>query len=636
MKEPVVANRLPMFRAPQLATLVSDVPDGAGWIFEMKYDGYRCLAAINGDAVRLFTRSGKDWSTQFAAMMKPMSRITTGTALIDGELCALDAAGRADFATLRRALSAGSAPLVYFAFDLLELNGKDLSSLPLIERKARLATLLGKRRRTDPIQYSAHVVGHGQKVYLEVCALGGEGIIAKRAEAPYRGVRSRSWLKVKCAKRQDFVIGGWSPSPRKKTFASLLVGTWVEGALEYRGRVGTGFTVDQAEVLQRKLEARSRKTSPFTGVPAAIARGARWVTPELVAEVGYAEYTPDGLLRHPAFLGLGGKTSSREVVLEVAESSRSSSASALDTDQAVAAAQGAGIQVSSPERVVYPRHATRKIDLIAYYVAVAERMLPYVAKRPLSLLRCPKGQAKTCFFQKHDSGGFPKAMRTVAIAAKDGREGNYFYVDGLGGLIAGTQMNVMEWHLWGSRINNVEKPERIIFDIDPDDSVSFSEVRAAAVDIAKALAVLGLQSFPLVTGGKGIHVIAPLVPRTEWPVVKEFCRAFAHHLANGEPKRFVATMSKAKRKGKLFIDYLRNERGATAIAPWSGRARASAAVALPVSWDELRSIASADAVSFGEAAERAHGGDPWPEYFSIKQTLTAAKIRVLEAALSGP
>lgn len=620
---------MPTFHAPQLATLVSDVPDGVGWIFEMKYDGYRCQAAINGDAVRLFTRSGKDWTNRFAAIVQPMSRITRGTALIDGELCAFDATGRTDFATLRNALSSGDGSLVYFAFDLLEENGEDISQLPLVERKARLETLLGRTKHSAPIQYSAHVAGHGESVYKEVCANGGEGIVAKRADAPYSGVRDRSWLKIKCSKQQEFVIGGWSPSQKRKPFASLLVGTWEDDAFVYRGRVGTGFTVDEAEVLQQKLEARSRKTSPFKGVPRGIARGARWVTPELVAEIEYAEYTADGLLRHPSYLGLRGDKPARDVGLEVAQTSKSVTRAVLDEKTAAAEAERAGIRITSPDRVMYRVQPIRKIDLVAYYVAVAHRMLPYVASRPLSLLRCPEGLAKACFFQKHDSGGFPDAMRVLTITEKDGSAGDYFYIDDVGGLIAGTQMNVMEWHLWGARTKNVEKPERIVFDIDPDDRVSFAEVRVAAVDIAKGLAALGLQSFPLVSGGKGIHVIAPLVARTEWPLVKRFCSAFANHMADAEPTRFVATLSKAKRKGKIFIDYLRNERGATAIAPWSGRARESAAVAVPVSWEELGSIVRADGVSFGEAAERARATDPWPDYFSIKQSLNAERLLAL-------
>ena len=277
------------------------------------------------------------------------------------------------------------------------------------------------------------------------------------------------------------------------------------------------------------------------------------------------------------------------------------------------AAEAAGIHLTSPDRVVYPGQGVTKADLVAYYAAVADRMLPYIENRPLSLLRCPQGRAKYCFFQKHDTGGFPDAMKSLMITEKDGEKEDYFYIDDLAGLIAGTQMNVLEWHIWGSRNKDVEKPERIIFDIDPDEGLGFDAVRSAAVDIGKALEAWGLQSYPLVTGGKGVHVIAPLVPNAEWPEVKAFCKAFAQRLADREPDRFIATMSKAKRKGKLFIDYLRNERGSTAVAPWSSRSREGAPAAVPVSWDELETIKAANQFSLadrrrtGQAARSVEG-----------------------------
>jgi bifunctional non-homologous end joining protein LigD len=621
---------LPDFRPPQLATLVTDVPEGSDWVFEMKYDGYRCLAAISGEQVRLYTRTGKDWSEQFKAIAPPLARITKGTALIDGELCAFDARGRTDFSTLKDNLSNGG-PLTYFAFDLLELNGEDLAKSPLIERKARLEKLLGKIESSSLVQFSAHVTGNGQKVFDTVCREGHEGIIAKEANATYRGERTRSWLKVKCSKRQEFVIAGWSASTRKKTFASLLLGTWDDGKLIYRGRVGTGFSVDDATALQQQLNARARKTNPFANAPRAIARKAHWVAPELVAEIGYTEFTPDGILRHPSFLALREDKPAGEVRLEKpAPATRASGK--LDAQAGIDAAEAAGIKLTSPDRVVYPGQGVTKADLVAYYAAVAERMLPYIEQRPLSLLRCPQGRAKYCFFQKHDTGGFPDAMKSVMITEKDGSKEDYFYIEDLAGLIAGTQMNVLEWHLWGSRTKNVEKPERIIFDIDPDEDLGFEHVRAAAVDIGKELEAWGLQSYPLVSGGKGIHVIAPLRATTEWPEVKGFCKTLAQRLADREPDRFVATMSKAKRKGKLFIDYLRNERGSTAIAPWSSRSRQGAPAAVPVSWDELETIKAANQFTLAGAAERAKKPDPWKGYFDTTQAITKA----MWSAVDGP
>lgn len=571
---------LPDFRPPQLATLVTEIPEGGDWLFEMKYDGYRCLASIAGSQVRLFTRTGKDWTEQFAAIVPPLARLTKGSALIDGELCAFDAKGRTDFSALKDHLSSGG-PLTYFAFDLLERDGKDLSKLPLSERKAQLETLLGKIEASSLVQFSSHVTGNGRKVFDRLCREGHEGIVAKEADAPYRSERTRSWLKVKCVQRQEFVIGGWSPSTRKKSFASLLLGTREDDKLVYRGRVGTGFSQGDAEALQRRLDSRSRKTNPFANVPKALTRSAHWVAPELVAEIGYAEFTPDGVLRHPSFLGLREDKLAGDVAMEQPALGAGPS-TALDAQAGVVAAETAGIKLTSPDRVVYPGQGVTKADLVAYYAAVAERMLPYIEKRPLSLLRCPQGRAKYCFFQKHDTGGFPDAMKSLLITEKDGSREDYFYIEDLAGLIAGTQMNVLEWHLWGARNENIEKPERIIFDIDPDEGLGFAEVRAAAVDIRNELDGWGLQSYPMATGGKGIHVIAPLRPKTEWPEVKAFCKTFAQRLADREPDRFIATMSKAKRKGKLFIDYLRNERGSTAIAPWSSRSRQGAPVAVPL------------------------------------------------------
>ena len=618
---------LPAFRQPQLATLVTDVPEGSDWVFEMKYDGYRCQAAISGQEVKLYTRTGKDWTEQFAAIVPPLARITKGTALIDGELCAFDKSGRTDFSTLKDHLSSGG-PLTYFAFDLLELDGKDLTKKPLIERKAALEKLLGKIESSSLVQFSAHVTGNGQKVFDTVTREGHEGIIAKEARAAYRGERTRSWLKIKGSKRQEFVIAGWSPSSKKKSFASLLLGTWEGKKLIYRGRVGTGFTMDSAHELQQQLDARARKTSPFDDVPAVIAKAANWVTPELVAEVAYTEFTPDGILRHPSFLGLREDKPAKSVKVE--KPAPSAKATALTDKAGIAAAEAAGIKLTSPTRVIYPGQGVTKADLVAYYAAVAERMLPYVENRPLSLLRCPQGRAKYCFFQKHDTGGFPDAMKSLLITEKDGGKEDYFYIDNLAGLIAGTQMNVLEWHLWGSRTKNVEKPERIIFDIDPDEGLGFADVRDAAQTIRRALADFDLESYPLISGGKGIHVIAPLRASAEWPMVKAFCKGLAQRLADNEPDRFVATMSKAKRKGKLFIDYLRNERGSTAIAPWSSRSREGAPAAVPVSWDELPDIKAANQFTLAAAAERAKRPDPWKSYFTTGKAITKAMVDKVE------
>lgn len=602
----------PAFRPVQLATLVDSVPAGDNWLFEMKYDGYRCLAAIAGDSVRLYTRNGLDWTEQFGALVAPLQMLKIGPALIDGEVCAFDDKGRTDFTTLKAVLSDGGR-LEYFAFDLLEADGKDLTRLPLTERKARLEKLLSKTARNDPVQYSSHVEGHGQKVLDALCRDGHEGVIAKRANAPYRGARSKDWLKIKCLKRQEFVIGGWSPSSKRKGFASLLLGSWEGGRLAYRGRVGTGFDHDTLVELGSRLEKSERKTSPFAAVPKAIARGAKWVKPELVAEIAYTELTGDDILRHPSFISLRGDKPAKEVCMEKSQS--------LD-DDGEAVAEKLGVRLTSPDRVVYPGQGITKSQLVAYYEDVAKAMLPHIKGRPLSLVRCPQGRTKQCFFQKHDTGGFPEQLCSRSVVEKDGDRQDYFYVEDLAGLVAGTQMNVLEWHIWGAHFDEIERPDRLVFDIDPDEGLEFSAIVSAAIDIRDRLKDLGLMSFPMVSGGKGIHVIVPLQTKAEWPEAKAFCKGLAQALADAEPKRYTASLSKARRKGRVFIDYLRNERGSTAICPFSVRSREGAPVAIPLGWEELSKLKAANSFSLAAAVERANS-DAWPKYFKLKQALTA-------------
>jgi bifunctional non-homologous end joining protein LigD len=619
VKEAQTGNA-PAFRPLQLATLVDSVPAGDGWLFEMKYDGYRCLAAVDGDHVRLYTRNGLDWTRQFGALVEPLQKLKLGSALIDGEICAFDAKGRTDFTTLKTVLSDGGR-LEYFAFDLLELNGRDLTKKPLTERKAALEKLLGKSVRKDPVQYSSHVTGHGQKVFEALCRDGHEGVIAKRADDPYRGERTRSWLKIKCLKRQEFVIGGWSPSAKRKGFASLLVGAWENGKLLYRGRVGTGFNQDMLEELGAMLQKLERKTSPFAAVPEEFARNAHWVRPELVAEIAYAELTGDEVLRHPSFIGLREDKPAEEVKME----------EPVDLDDGEEVAERLGVRLTSPDRVVYPGQGITKAQLVAYYEDVAEAMMPHIENRPLSLVRCPQGPAKHCFFQKHDTGGFPPQLLSSPIAEKDGDKKDYFYIKELAGLVAGTQMNVLEWHVWGSRFPNIEKPDRMVFDIDPDEGLDFSAVTSAATDIRDRLDGLGLTSYPLVSGGKGIHVIVPLKASKQWPDIKAFCRALAIRMAEDEPDRFTANLSKARRKGRLFIDYLRNERGSTAICPWSIRSREGAPVAVPLEWDEVPKLKKANGFTLADAVGRAKDKGAWADYFKLKQSLTAKMLNAVGA-----
>jgi bifunctional non-homologous end joining protein LigD len=611
---------LPKFTEPQLATLVDTVPSGRDWLFEMKYDGYRCLAAISRDTVRLYTRNGLDWTDKFAPLVAPFSGLTKSSALIDGEICAFDEDGKTSFSTLKKHLSEGG-PLIYFAFDLLELDGKSLRSQPLSERKKALEGLLGGRTRHDPIQLSPDIAGKGEEVFTAICKAGHEGVIAKRVDAAYRSGRGKSWLKIKCTLRQEFIIVGWTPSEKRRgVFASLLLATQENGKLVYRGRVGTGFSDDLRAQLQKMLEADARKTAPLTGVPRPMTRGARWASPRHLAEIAYTEITPDGALRHPSFLGLREDKPARNIALERPAKLKGGKSMMLSDQDGIAAAEKAGVKLSSPDKVLFPEQGVTKARLAAYYAAVVDAMLPYIADRPLSLVRCPAGRAKQCFFQKHDTGGFTQGMHTVSIVEKDGTADDYFTLDGIEGLLAGVQMGVLEFHIWGSRRDSIEKPDRIVFDIDPDEGLDFGDVKSAAFDIRDRLADLGLKTFPLVTGGKGLHVVAPITRRAEWPAVKAFASGFAKQMAADEPDRFTANLSKKARKGKLFIDYLRNERGSTAIAPYSSRARQGAPVAVPVAWDEVESLSAANAFSLEAAAERA-ANDPWQGYAKLRQSL---------------
>lgn len=631
------AVALPDFREPQLATLVEEIPTGDNWLFEMKYDGYRCVAAVAGPEVRLYTRNGNDWTQQFHRLVEPLSKLTKGSVLLDGEICSFKD-GRTDFSTLKDALS-NDGPLVYFVFDILEQDGKSLERLPLVERKERLRKLLGKTRDDALLQYSEHVHGHGEEVFKAMCAAHQEGVIAKDADAPYRHERTRTWLKIKCSNRQEFVIGGWRPSEKKKTFASLLLGTWEGDKLIYRGRVGTGFTEASSAELQTEMDKRARKTPVFETVPRDISRQAKWIEPELVGEVDFTEFTPDGVLRHPSFVGLRKDKAAREVKLETkappAAATKSKSRAKLKTmtltdDMGIAAAERLGVRLTNPQRPVLPDGTVTKGQLVAYYEAVAERMLPHIANRPLSLVRVPHGSKP--FFQKHDTGGFPDVMKRVEIELKESDREDHFYVTDLAGIVAGVQMSTLEFHIWGSHIKTLEKPDRIIFDIDPDEGLDFKVVRQAAIHIRDVLGEWGLTSFPMVTGGKGVHVIAPLKPITEWPLVKLFCRTFAQKLEDNEPDSFTANIRKVERKGRMFVDYLRNERGSTAIAPFSTRARPGSPCAVPVGWDELETLTAANRFRIEEAAAKAQQPDPWPEYFDLTQSITKGMVE----SVAGP
>ncbi len=579
------AGKLPAFHEPQLATLVDTVPAGNNWIHEVKYDGYRALVAIGAKGPRIYTRSGLDWTEKFAPIAEAAASLA-GSALIDGEIVAFKN-GKPDFSTLQEALSAGAGDLTLFAFDLLEQDGHDLTALPQLERKEKLRALLAG---ADPrLQFSEHVIGAGEKLFEAMCREGYEGIVAKRADAPYRGKRTKAWLKVKCIKRQEFVILGWTPSSAKgRGFRSLLLGVNGPEGLVYAGKVGTGFNQQTLLDLREKFDAIPAD-QPAAKVPRAEARGAKWIEPRLVAEVAFTEFTAENVVRHGSFIALREDKKPSEIVAE-------QPAALPDPPQSK-------IKITNRDRVIYPGEAITKGDLADYYAATAPIVLRWLARRPISLVRCPQGRAKHCFFQKHDAGSFGDHVHHVEIREKDGSVQPYLYLDDTDGMMACVQMGTIEFHGWGSLASDVEKPDRLVFDLDPDEGLDFETVKKAAADLKDHLADIGLTSWPLLSGGKGVHVVVPLVPKAEWPEAKSFCERFARALSSAEPDRFTANLKKVNRKGKIFIDYLRNQRGATAVLPYTARARETAPVAAPVTWTELRDIDSAKHFTIRDAAE---------------------------------
>ncbi|MFA7587230.1 MAG: DNA ligase D [Novosphingobium sp.] len=594
VKKPVLPRRKPVsppaFRPPQLATLVDRVPEGNGWMHEIKFDGYRAQIALGSSELRVWTRSGKDWTDKFGPLVGAIEALGLPPCLIDGEIVADDVAGNPDFSALQAVLKRGhrsqqsDEALSYHAFDLLELEGDDLRGLPNIERKERLEALLATS--SPPIHVADHVIGAGEKLYEAMCRAGQEGIISKAIDAPYVGRRSRNWVKVKCTLRQEFVVIGWKPSSAGgRMFASLLLAQHEDGDLVYKGNVGTGFNAGNMAELTPVLRRLERK-SPPADVPRTVARNVHWVTPQLVVEVAFAEFTADGKVRHGSFIGMRQDKPAAEV--------RPEKAMAVDEPNEPT------IRITNRDRVIFPETGQTKGQLAEYYRRVAPLMLPFAAQRPLSLVRCPQGRARKCFFQKHDSGSFGPDVHHVPIREKSGAVEDYLYIEDARGLLSCVQMGTIEFHGWAARSTDVEAPDRLVFDLDPDEELDFSVVKRAAEHIRDSLADLGLVSFAMLSGGKGIHVVVPLSTGHGWEQHADFAKRFAEALSLAEPDRFVATISKAKRKGRILIDWLRNQRGSTAVLPYSARAREGAPVAVPLTWDELKDTQSARMFSIAD------------------------------------
>jgi bifunctional non-homologous end joining protein LigD len=595
----------PLFRPPQLATLVDEVPAGSNWLFEYKYDGYRLLIATGSGAATAWTRNGKDWSDKFRALVKAAANLPAGC-LIDGEAVALNDEGKPDFQLLQSTLKESRGKnLAFFAFDLLVDRGEDITRLPTIERKDRLKSLLAGVQ--PPILFGDHVIGRGEELFREICKAGGEGLIAKVANAPYRGDRSRNWLKVKCIQRQEFVIVGWSTSDKRRGFRSLLLATRDGRKLTYAGKVGTGFNGALIEDLMERMEPLATDKAAVE-VPRPDRKGAHWITPKLVAEIAFTEFTSDGVLRHPSFIALREDKPAKDVVREVPQHLEQAAVKPKSKPAPTRKAKGKsaedfGIEISSPERVIYPELGLTKKDLADYYAMIEPLIMVDVADRPMTLIRCPGGRTGECFFQKHDKGTFGPHVKQIPIEEKDGATEDYLYFEDIRGLLASVQMGTIEFHGWGSKVDRVECPDRLVFDLDPDEGLDFGKVKDAAVRVRDLVGDLGLESFPLLTGGKGIHVVVPLDATVDWTEVKSFADRFSRAVSEAEPDRFTANIRKVQRKGRIFLDWLRNQRGATAVMPYSARAREGAPVAAPIAWDELDEYDSGAAFSIRDAAE---------------------------------
>ncbi len=581
----------PRFLEPQLATLVDDVPPGDAWIHEIKYDGYRLLLSVGDGVATAWTRKGLDWSDKFKALVKAAARLPAGC-LIDGEAVALDDQGKPSFQLLQSTLKdQKGANLAFYAFDLLIDRGEDIRKLPNIERKQRLAELL--EAVPPPIIYGDHIVGRGEEMFDAVCKQGGEGIISKKASAAYSGTRTRNWLKIKCIQRQEFVIVGWSESDKRRGFRSLLLAARDGRKLNYVGKVGTGFNAKLIEELSERMRPLEVDRAPVE-VPRADRKGAHWIKPELVAEIAFSEFTDDGILRHPSFMGLREDKPAKDVVREVprhvedvTQQAKPKRATAKTKKRAPSSAEDFGIPISSPDRLIFPELGLTKKDLADYYATIEPLIMVDAADRPVTLIRFPSGRTGESFFQKHDKGTFGPHVKQIPIEEKDGHFEDYLYFEDIRGLLACVQMGTIEFHGWGSKVDKIEYPDRLVFDLDPDVGLDFGNVKEAALLLRELLKGLGLESWPLLSGGKGLHVVVPLDASRDWPTVKSFADRFSRAISEAEPKMFTANIRKEQRKGRIFLDWLRNQRGATAVLPYSARGREGAPVSAPIAWSEL-------------------------------------------------
>ena len=586
-----------------LATLSKAPPAGDRWLHEIKFDGYRLQAHIEEGKVRLWTRGGLDWTEKFGdGVREALRKLPARTALIDGELVVENESGVSEFSLLQADLSEGRADrFAYYAFDCLYLDGDDLREAPLIRRKELLNQLIGSGG--GAIRYSSHFVEDGKLVLQRACALGLEGIVSKASQSVYVSGRGKSWVKSKCSARQEFVIAGYVPSTTgRKAIGSLALGVYEGANLRYVGRVGTGFSSGVAEALFTQLDEMRVRSSPFAKrLTTAEARQLRFVRPELIAEVDFRGWTGDGLLRQASFQGLRDDKPAREVVRETTM-----------TTNAAPERPKSSVTLTHPDRVYWPDVGVTKEGLADYYAEAWPFMKPFIVGRALALVRCPDGIEGQTFFQKHAWKGL---NRNIVLVNDPHEPEPLISISDFDGLMALVQSAALEIHPWGSTVADWERPDMIVMDLDPGEDVDWTSVIVAAEEVRSRLKDAGLSAFVKTSGGKGLHVVAPVKPKAEWPAVKAFTKAIADSMAADSPDRYVSTIPKAKRHGKILIDYLRNQRGMTAVAAYSTRARPGAAVSMPLAWEELApELGSAYFTTRNAPARLSSSADPWADF----------------------
>jgi bifunctional non-homologous end joining protein LigD len=599
---------LPAFIEPQLASPANNAPTAEAWVHEIKFDGYRLLTRIDGGRVRLKTRSGLDWTAKFPSLQKALERLPVVAAFLDGEVVVETERGAPDFGALQQDLSEGrSDRFCYYLFDLMHLDGIDLTRASLIDRKGALARLL-TGHDDGVLKLSEHFAERGDIVFKHASRLGLEGIVSKLTSAPYRSGRTKAWLKSKCIDSDEFVVIGYVPSTtQRRTVGSLVLGYFDARKLVYAGRVGSGFSTVAADDLWRRLESIRIEAPDLPALPPPeMRRNVRWAKPLLIAEVEMRGWTADGILRHAVFKGLR---------LDKQAADITPAKPAVKTKGATALP----LPLTHPDRVLWPDAGVTKQGLAEFYSEIWPAIAPHVVDRPLSLVRCPGGVEEGCFFQKHAWAGIGEHI--ARSRDPDGGE-ELLTIKTLEGLIALVQASVLEIHVWGAKLGSIETPDGITFDLDPDPEVAWSDVVGAAFEVRDRLKDQGLVSFVKTTGGKGLHVFAPLKPHADWTAVKDFSHALAGAMAKDSPQRYLAKASKSARRRRIFVDYLRNGRGATAVAAYSARARAGAPVSTPLAWDELGPEMRPDRFTVLNLLHRlANVDDPWRDVRKMARRL---------------